>query len=88
MKKENGEATGRVITEYDPAKLQAIEMYIREKNGDLNRAMTDTLDKIYARFVPPTVQHFLESQKGAASQKKEERKAGGDAKNGSSEGGL
>lgn len=88
MKKDNGEATGRVITEYDEAKLQAIELYVREKNGDLNKAMTDTLDKIYARFVPPTVQYFLECQKGAGSQKKEDRKAGGDAKNGSSEGAL
>lgn len=87
-KKENVEALGRVTTEYDAAKLQAIELYVREKNADLSRAMTDTLDKLYARYVPPSVQYFLECQRGIDGLKNEEQRAGGDAKNGSSEGSL
>ena len=72
-KKESGETLGRVTTEYDAAKLQAIELYVREKNGDLNRAMTETLDRLYARYVPPSVQYFLECQRGSSIPKNEDQ---------------
>ena len=71
MKKENEMAMGKVVTMYDEARLQALELYVREKNGDLNKAMTDTLDRMYARFVPANVQEFLELKRGTEARKKE-----------------
>ena len=60
MKKDTDAGRGSVlVTGYDPARLEAIEIYCREKGVDINDALKVTLDVLYARHVPPSVQKFL-----------------------------
>ncbi|MBQ3905376.1 MAG: hypothetical protein II743_01275 [Lachnospiraceae bacterium] len=68
MKKEQGTAQGTVMISYDPARLQAIYMYAKGKGCDVNRVLTDTLDKLFARFVPPSVQEYLSMTSGETDQ--------------------
>lgn len=65
MKKEMTQEPGKVVTYYDPARLKAIFMYAKTKGVDVNKAMTDALDRLYVRCVPPSVQEFLSMTQGS-----------------------
>ncbi|MBE5863205.1 MAG: hypothetical protein E7295_10190 [Lachnospiraceae bacterium] len=67
MKKEMTQEQGSIVTDYDPARLKAIMMYAKVKGVDVNKAMTDTLDRLFARCVPPSVQEFLSMTQGSGS---------------------
>ena len=67
MKKEATEESASVITFYDAEKFQMILMYAKVRGVDVNKAMTDTLDRLFARCVPPSVQEFLNMTQGDAS---------------------
>lgn len=67
MKKETSKEQGMVVTYYDPVRFQVILTYAKIKKVDVNRAMTDTLDRLFARCVPPSVQEFLNMTQGDAS---------------------
>ncbi len=67
MKKEVAKEQGMVVTYYDPVRFQAILMYAKAKGVDVNKAMTDTLDRLFARCVPPSVQEFLSMTQGSGS---------------------
>lgn len=67
MKKEVAKEQGMVVTYYDPVRFQAILMYAKAKGVDVNKAMTDTLDRLFARCVPPSVQEFLNMTQGDGS---------------------
>ena len=71
MKKEATEETGSVVTFYDAEKFQTILMYAKIKGVDVNRAMTDTLDRLYLRCVPPSVQDYLDMKQGRGRQNSE-----------------
>ena len=73
MKKEVTEETGSVVTFYDAEKFQTILMYAKIKGVDVNRAMTDTLDRLYLRCVPPSVQDFLAMKRGGDAAKNDGR---------------
>ena len=64
MKKEMMQEQGKVVTCYDPARLKAIFMYAKTRGVDVNKAMTDALDKLFVRCVPPSVQEFLSMTQG------------------------
>lgn len=64
MKKEATEENASVITLYDAEKFQMILMYAKVRGVDVNKAMVDALDKLYARCVPPSVQDFLILKRG------------------------
>ena len=71
MKKEATEESASVITFYDAEKLQMILMYAKVRGVDVNKAMVDTLDKLYARCVPPSVQDYLDMKQGRGKQNSE-----------------
>lgn len=52
---------------YDTDKLAALEMYLGEKSDLLDKALYDTVDRMYNRFVPPTVKTYIAFQQGAKS---------------------
>ena len=64
MKKEMNKEQGSVVTSYDAARLNAILTYAKRKGVDVNKAMTDTLDRLFSRCVPPSVQEFLSMTQG------------------------
>lgn len=73
MKK--GNEAGRTtitVTGCDPARLDAVTIYCREKGIDVNEALKATVDLLYARHVPPSVQRFLELQGAGALRKKDD----------------
>lgn len=75
MKKESDAGRGSVlVTGYDPGRLEAIEIYCREKGVDVNDALKVTLDVLYARHVPPSVQKFLKLTGEAPALKKDSGK--------------
>ena len=71
MKKEATEESASVITFYDAEKFQMILMYAKVRGVDVNKAMVDTLDKLYVRCVPPSVQDFLIMKRGGETKKLE-----------------
>ena len=45
---------------FDDEKLQAINLYMKEKSANLDEEMDGFLEKIYEKYVPANVRQFIE----------------------------
>ena len=45
---------------FDDEKLQAISLYMKQKEADLDGEMDDFLEKIYKQYVPANVRQFID----------------------------
>ncbi len=59
---------------YDASKLEALNMYLEEKNGQLNDELERFMDSLYKNYVPKDVQNFVEKKEEATQSKRNIRK--------------
>ena len=49
-----------VQIEYESDKLEALRVYLNDKNSTVGQEMLETLDSIYKKVVPTQVRDFIE----------------------------
>ena len=60
MKKEQTGDDGKMVISYDAEKLKALKHYAAQRNVDVSQVLTETLDRLFSRCVPQSVQAYLE----------------------------
>lgn len=45
---------------FDDEKLQAVNLYMKQKGADLDSEMDELLEKIYKQYVPANVRQFID----------------------------
>jgi len=55
---------------FEDEKLQAVSLYMKQKNADLDGEMDEFLDKIYKQYVPANVRQFIDLKKEEKRQPK------------------
>ena len=54
---------------YDEEKLNALRLFLTQKNLDLDKEMERYLDRLFSRYVPQNVRDYLELKDGGAPDK-------------------
>ena len=58
--------TKKITIEVSEDKLNALEIFIKQKDSTVELELVETFNKLYERIVPKQVKHFvLEATKGA-----------------------
>jgi hypothetical protein len=70
MKKSN------ITISYDEEKLNAIRLFLTQKNLDLDTELTGVLDSLFKKHVPSSVRDFLELKDVAAPSSPAKKPAG------------
>lgn len=58
---------------FEDEKLQAVSLYMKQKNADLDGEMDEFLDKIYKQYVPANVRQFIDLKKVEKEQPKPQK---------------
>lgn len=67
MKKDLDGGTDAVKIEYDHRRLSAIYQAMDKRGEAPEKYLLETMDRLYVRFVPPTVREFLDYEKAMES---------------------
>ena len=74
------ETTIQIKTELE--KINAIRIYTNGKGNDIEQELTDYVDTLYRKYVPPAVREFIEKadeQEQASNRRQARRKPASDA---------
>jgi len=52
--------------DFDETKLEAISIYLKTKEGTLNKELEDFMEALYKKTVPAAVREFIEKKAGQA----------------------
>lgn len=54
----------KITIEFDDEKLDALQVYLNEKEISLDAELVDTVQKLYEKHVPVMVRSFIERDRG------------------------
>lgn len=53
----------KIVLEYDDEKLDALNIFIKEKGTTVDEELMDALEKLYEKIVPQNVKVYIDSKK-------------------------
>ena len=66
MSKMSENTNGKIIVEYDPEKIDALNMHLGESNKTVEGELGSALDALYNRTVNPKLKQFIAYKKKLA----------------------
>lgn len=73
----------KITIEFDDEKLDALQVYLNEKEISLESELVDTVQKLYEKHVPIPVRSFIERDRGkqVLSKKRSKKEDNSDGEN-------
>lgn len=65
--------TSTIQFNFDTAKLEALNIYMKDKEGTLQSELESFMDQIYKKYVPGPVREFIEKKEDAPTPTKPRR---------------
>jgi hypothetical protein len=67
----------RIEFTFDSAKLEALKLFMKEKNVTLTEELDRSMDGLYKKYVPQTLRDYFEKQEAEARQAEAAKKSKG-----------